>query len=76
MPPEVVIPDTDSNRASLKDRCTSSTSISGREPVSPSTTQNSTVMIKPSRVRSSMGLRLKGSHIIMPREKVMAKDRK
>ncbi len=74
--PVVVMPEMDSNRASVKDRCTSSTNNRGRVPVTPSTTQNNTVITKPSRLRSSLGVRLNGSHMSMPRENVRANARK
>ncbi len=51
--PVVVSPDTDSNTASVSDRCGSSASTNGSAPIADSTVQNITTTTKPSRRRSS-----------------------
>ena len=71
--PVVVKPEIDSNKASVKDKLGESMSIKGTEPNSPSTDQNKTVMIKPSRILSSLRLPLKGNHMQKPPRRLINK---
>src|SRR5690554_3485833 len=69
--PVVVSPEKDSNTASVMESAASPVSISGREPNSASTLQNSAAIRKPSRVRSSLRARRLGRNIARPVRTVM-----
>jgi hypothetical protein len=68
--PVVVRPDTDSNTASVIDKCGSSARMNGKAPIPDSTVQNITTTTKPSRRRSSRWTRRTGSQLSTPTPKV------
>ena len=60
-------PDTDSNIASVIDRCGCSASMNGSAPIADNTVQNiTTTMTKPSRRRSSRRTFRTGNQLMMP----------